>query len=213
MSDKIDLNALERKAYLAYYEDGLFDMGIGAAIAWISGVALTELDFPFYLWYILGVSVWTSAKNQITVPRMGYVKFRETRKGRVRKLIYVFILVLTLIMLAGVLLFKSAVALETPGWIFVIREYGDIMFGAILLGGGLMSVGYTTEVKRFTYYGIAAFTLHLLNHFLTVNPTWDIWQDMAPVNLLIGLVMLGNGYMHLRRFKEKYPLTGEPKYE
>ncbi|MBT3285236.1 hypothetical protein HN807_12240 [Candidatus Bathyarchaeota archaeon] len=213
MSDKINLKALERKAYLAYYEDGLLDMGIGAVLAWLGGVALTELDFPFYLWYILGVSVWTSAKKQITVPRMGYVKFRETRKGRVRKLIYVFILVLTFIMVIGVLLFKSTVAVETPGWIFVIRDYGDVIFGAIFLGGGLMSVGYTTEVKRFSYYGGSAFTLHLLNHFLTLNPTWDIWQAMAPVNLLLGIVMLGNGYMLLRKFKEKYPITGEPMHE
>ena len=49
----------------------------------------------------------------------------------------------------------------------------------------------------------------MLNHFLTLNPTWDIWQEMAPVNLLLGLVMLGNGYTLLRRFKKKYPPTGE----
>jgi len=211
LSDKIDLKALERKAYLSTHEDGLLDMGIGAVLAWIGAVALTDLDFPFYLWYILGGSVWTSAKKQITVPRIGYVKFRETRKGRVRKLIYVLILALTVIMVAGVVLFNAAD--EIPGWILVIRDYGDILFGAILLGGGMISVGYTTEMERFTRYGIAAFTLHLLNHFLTVNPTWDIWQAMAPVNLLLGLVMLGNGFMLLRRFKEKYPLTGEPKHE
>ena len=120
---------------------------------------------------------------------------------------------MTLVMVAGILGLRAAATIETPGLILIIRDYGDLMFGAILLGGGLISVGYTTEVKRFTYYGVAAFTLHLLNHFLTVNPAWDIWQAMAPVNLLLGLVMLGNGYMLLRRFKEKYPLTGVPENE
>jgi len=209
MNEKIDLKALERKAYLTYHEDGLLDLGIGAVLAWIAMVALVELNFPFYLWYIIGVSIWTTAKKQITVPRIGYVIFRETRKGRGRRLITVFMLILTLIMVAGVLGLRAALATETPGWILVIRDYGDILFGAVLLGGGLISVGYTTCVNRFTRYGVAAFMLHVLNHFITVNPIWDIWQEMAPVNLLLGLVMLGNGYMLLRRFKKKYPLTGE----
>ncbi|MES0325033.1 MAG: hypothetical protein ABUK18_04045, partial [Candidatus Bathyarchaeia archaeon] len=154
MSDKIDLKALERKAYLAYHEDGLLDIGIGAVLAWIAMVALVDFNFPFYLWYIIGVSIWTTAKKQITVPRIGYVKFRETRKGRGRRLITVFMLVLTLIMVAGVLGLRAALATETPGWILVIRDYGDILFGAVLLGGGLISVGYTTGVNRFTRYGV-----------------------------------------------------------
>ena len=77
----------------------------------------------------------------------------------------------------------------------------------------MVSVGYTTELRRFIQYGVAAFILHTVNHFITVNPGWDIWQAMAPVNLLLGLVMLGNGYILLRRFKEKYPLTGVPDNE
>ena len=36
MSDKINLKALERKAYLIYHEDGLLDIGIGAVLAWIA---------------------------------------------------------------------------------------------------------------------------------------------------------------------------------
>ena len=209
MSDKINLKALERKAYLIYHEDGLLDIGIGAVLAWIGLVALVEMDFPFYLWYIIGASIWTTAKKQITVPRIGYVEFRETRKGRIRRLILLFLLVLTVTMVAGVLVFRAAGAVKTPGWLITLRDNGDILLGAVLLGGGLLSVGYSTEVRRFTNYGIAAVTLHVLNHFVAVNQTWDIWQGMAPVNLLLGLVMLGNGYMFLNRFKKKYPLIGD----
>jgi hypothetical protein len=209
MNEKIDLKALERKAYFTYHEDGLLDIGIGAVLAWIAMVALVDFNFPFYLWYIIGVSIWTTAKKQITVPRIGYVKFRETRKGRIKRLISLFLLVLTVTMVTGVLVFKAAGAVESPGWLITQQNNGDILLGAVLLGGGLLSVGYSTEVRRFTNYGIAAVTLHVLNHFLTLNPTWDIWQGMAPVNLLLGLVMLGNGYMLLRRFKKKYPPTGE----
>ncbi len=213
MSDKIDLKALERKAYLAYHEDGLLDIGIGAVLAWIAIVALTDsdfTDFPYYVWFFIIVSTWTTAKQQITVPRIGYVEFRETRKDRTRKLISLFVLVLSITMVLGVLAFRASGVVETPGWLIALQNYGDILLGSVLLGGGLISVGYSTEVKRFTHYGIAAATLHVLNHFLTMNPTWDMWQGMGPVNLLLGLVMLGNGFMLLRRFKEKYPLTGEP---
>ena len=115
MSDKINLKALERKAYLIYHEDGLLDIGIGAVLAWIGLVALVEMDIPFYLWYIIGASIWTTAKKQITVPRIGYVEFRETRKGRIRRLILLFLLVLTVIMVAGVLVFRAAGVVETPG--------------------------------------------------------------------------------------------------
>jgi hypothetical protein len=213
MSDKIDLKALERTAYLAYHDDGLLDMGVGAVLAWLGIVTLTDLDFPFYLWYILVVTSWTGAKKQITLPRVGYVKFRETKRARIRRLMLLVALVLTVTMVAGVLAFKSVGSGGPPTWILAIRDYGDIMFGAVLLGCGLVSVGYTTELRRFTQYGVAAFILHVVNHFITVNPGWDIWQAMAPVNLLLGLVMLGNGYMLLGRFKEKYPLTGVPDDE
>jgi len=210
MNDKIDLKALERKAYLTYHEDGLLDIGIGSTLAWIGVVVLTDVDLPIYLWYIIGTTIWTTAKKQITVPRIGYVEFRETRKDRIRKLISLFVLVLSITMVLGVLAFRASGAVETPGWLIALQNYGDILLGSVLLGGGLISVGYSAEVKRFTHYGIAAATLHVLNHFLTMNPTWDMWQGMGPVNLLLGLVMLGNGFMLLRRFKEKYPLTGEP---
>ena len=210
MNDKIDLKALERKAYLAYHEDGLLDIGIGSTLAWIGIVALTDVDIPIYLWYLIGTTIWTTAKKQITVPRIGYVEFRETRKGRTRKLISLFVLVLTVTMVLGVLAFRATGAVEIPRWLIILRDYGDILLGSVLLGGGLISVGYSTEVKRFTHYGVAAATLHVLNHFITMNPTWEMWQGMGPVNLLLGLVMLGNGFMLLRRFKEKYPLTGEP---
>ena len=135
MSDKINLKALERKAYLIYHEDGLLDIGIGAVLAWIGLVALVEMDFPFYLWYIIGASIWTTAKKQITVPRIGYVEFRETRKGRIRRLILLFLLVLTVIMVAGVLVFRAAGVVETPGWLITLRDNGDILLGAVLLGG------------------------------------------------------------------------------
>jgi len=210
MNDKIDLKALERKAYLTYHEDGLLDIGIGSTLAWIGIVVLTDVDLPIYLWYLIGTMIWTTAKKQITVPRIGYVEFRETRKDRTRKLISLFVLVLSITMVLGVLAFRASGVVETPGWLIALQNYGDILLGSVLLGGGLISVGYSTEVKRFTHYGIAAATLHVLNHFLTMNPTWDMWQGMGPVNLLLGLVMLGNGFMLLRRFKEKYPLTGEP---
>ena len=101
-------------------------------------------------------------------------------------------------------------ALERKAYL-IYHEDGllDIGIGAVRARGGLLSVGYSTEVRRFTNYGIAAVTLHVLNHFVAVNQTWDIWQGMAPVNLLLGLVMLGNGYMFLNRFKKKYPLIGD----
>ena len=212
MSDKIDLKALERNAYLAYHEDGLLDIGIGAVLVWIAIVALTDsdfTDFPYYVWFFIIVSTWTTAKQQITVPRIGYVEFRETRKGRIKRLISLFLLGLTVTMVTGVLVLKAAGAVESPGWLITLQNNGDILLGAVLLGGGLLSVGYSTEVRRFTNYGIAGVTLHVLNHFLTLNQTWNIWQEMAPVNLLLRLVMLGNGYMLIRRFKKKYPPTGE----
>jgi hypothetical protein len=213
MTEKIDLKSLERKAYLAYHDDGLLDMGIGAVLAWLGFITLTDLGVPFYLWYILFVSSWTAAKRKVTVPRVGYVKFRETRRDRVQRLMLVIALVLTATMVAGVLGFKSVDSGGPPAWMLAVLDYLDIIFGAVLLGGGLVSLGYTTEIRRFTQYGVAAFTLHTANHFITVNPVWDVWQSMAPVNLLLGTVMLGNGYMLLRRFKEKYPLTGEPENE
>ncbi|MBT5643405.1 hypothetical protein HOJ44_09840 [Candidatus Bathyarchaeota archaeon] len=49
MSDKINLKALERKAYLAYYEDGLLDMGIGACTIYNTGkIRLIDLQRAGY---------------------------------------------------------------------------------------------------------------------------------------------------------------------
>ena len=76
MNPDMSKNPLRRKAYLAYHQDGIIDILIGATmIGFALWILLGYVLFTFISWLSFGFYV--QLKNTITVPRFGYVRFQQ----------------------------------------------------------------------------------------------------------------------------------------
>ena len=98
MSQKIDLKEIERKAFRSYFQDGLWDLFLGAMLLVMgSGIVFGGVievrgwgSAPLIIAAMIAVSAvivgaFWAAKKFITIPRMGLVKFGPEGEGRRRK--------------------------------------------------------------------------------------------------------------------------------
>lgn len=88
MPENLDLQALERKAWTSYFQDGLWEIVIGTILlvsalscalesAGVADGTRTAIYFPLMM--VLPPLILTLGKWYITLPRMGFVKFGERR--------------------------------------------------------------------------------------------------------------------------------------
>jgi len=104
MNAQLDLKAIEKKAYMRYHQDGIWDAYLGAIML---AMGLLMMEFVNIYWYcglmILACVGMTLAKKLITYPRIGFVKFnRERRQKKINTVI-----VLTISFLFGLGLYLA----------------------------------------------------------------------------------------------------------
>ena len=204
MTDGPNLKEIERKAYMAYHQDGLIDIvaavyilgfgvGIWLDVMWESGIGLV---LPATLIAVI-LPVWIAAKRKITLPRIGYVNFgiRGTNK--------LFAIFLGL-MVAGLgVFFVFNLAVFQGG----SREWLDIIFqnGLLVVGAGSLAVcalfGYSMGLKRLYAYGVIALTALVIGHFAGIF--------FAYILVALGILVMTTGITLLVSFVRKYPLKGD----
>ena len=202
MSDALDVDNLERKAYQAYNEDGLMDIMTGFLMAFIGYYVLSEVDIPFapYL-AIFGPAVWASLKKTVTEPRIGQVKFGPGRRTRQQKAIMVFAVAVNVLLLLSFFV-KTGPFLGM--WRTALSPYGVILVGSGVVSLILFTIGHFNEVSRFKGFAALSVPMFIAGHFLT-DPALDVYQRMAYVLIPLGLLMLAYGGVTLWRFVQKYP--------
>ena len=78
-----NLREIEKKAYMAYHQDGLLDIVVGVYVLGFGlGIFMDVIwDFSFGMGIIPAIliavilPIWIAAKRKITMPRIGFVKF------------------------------------------------------------------------------------------------------------------------------------------
>ena len=202
MSDALDVDNLERKAYQAYNEDGLMDIMTGFLMAFIGYYVLSEVDIPVapYL-AIFGPAVWASLKKTVTEPRIGQVKFGPGRRTRQQKAIMVFAVAVNVLLLLSFFV-KTGPFLGM--WRTALSPYGVILVGSGVVSLILFTIGHFNEIPRFKVYAAVSVPMFIAGHFLT-DPALDVYQRMAYVLIPLGLLMLAYGGVTLWRFVQKYP--------
>ena len=117
------LSEIEKKTYMSYHQDGLIDIFVGIYVLLFGSGILLNSVADFSTWFIfpaifpaIMVPIWISVKKQITMPRIGYVKFRS---GGANRLTAVFIGLLV----AGLGAFMAfTFASTTQAWASVLRD-------------------------------------------------------------------------------------------
>ena len=109
MAETINLKAIERRAWTSYFEDGLWDIFLGAMLL-IGGIR-SVTDYVWYTFLILPlILVLPLGKRFTTTPRLGLVKFGRSRKGKQEKAV-VALIISVLAIFALMLLPNSGLAL------------------------------------------------------------------------------------------------------
>jgi hypothetical protein len=201
MNIKTSLREVEKRTYMAYHQDGLLDIFVGVYVllfgSGISFMTMTEFSTWFLIPAIfpaLMVPIWVSAKKQITMPRIGYVKFGS--RG-VNKLMAVFIG----LMVAGLGAFMVFSFSSSQDWALTLRNL-IISNGMIIIGISAAAMsslfGYTMGLNRLHAYGILTLVLFLAGHFIVI--------PFGYILLAVGLVITINGFVLLTQFIRKFPL-------
>lgn len=201
MREEIDLEGLERKAYVSYHEDGLLDLFLGLGIIGFVETVFFDMTSTAGIIPALAILFYTLAKKRITIPRIGHVRF--SRGGNPRLMLLQGLLVVTLLLglLFGFLAWKAEVSGETPFWIkIVLEKYPHLIVG---LAGALLFclMAYATGMRR--YYLYAALMVALF------TGGWMVNIQAKRIALLCGVIIMGVGIALLIRFLKKHPRAKE----
>lgn len=193
MSEKIDVKKIERKAYMSYHQDGLWDIFLGAIIlAW--GVSMmTEMASMSGVWFVVLFPLLMAAKRRITYPRLGYAEVPRARKSKLQMTI-----LLGIVMLLGVLvllLWTSQLGSSSlRDW---LRRYFEIAFGA-MVAIVLCIMGLIHWIKRLYVYAVVMFLGFAGAHRFNFHMKFSF--------IAAGAIILLSGVVLLIRFLRKYPL-------
>jgi len=176
MAKQIDLKEVERKAYRSNFEDGLWDMFLGAML-FQSALGMVLYRQGWSELYILAAMLafvvvvliaFRLAKKYIIMPRMGLVQFGPARKARKRKLS----LILSLSLLLGIVVFAIAIA-----------AYANVANGSDFTN---WSPAIYIPFAAFTIFSVVVFSLaaYLLDYPRLYLYGWFFGLAM-PVNILL----------------------------
>lgn len=188
MNPDADLKKLERRAFLIFFRDGLWDICLGLFLVGWGVSIITDLSylsgtFFIVLWFlVLGLKKW------ITYPRIGYVK----TGSKEIKLKAQFAIALGVMALVGVLVFVLFSSDDRPEW---LGEYIPLFFNA-MLAFVVCAVASAMGVGRYYLYGILIFLAGAAHVWLD----WDWAYTFIGAGGLITLVGAGILIDFLRRY-------------
>ena len=198
----IKLKDVEKRTYISYHQDGLIDIFIGTYILLFATAILANNTLDLSTWFVIPaifpaliVPIWMGLKKRITVPRIGYVKFKTTGAN---KLTIVFIGTLV----AGLFAFFIFAFGSTQSWALelrnIITQNGMLFIG---LGAFIISslFGYTMGLNRLYGYGLLALTLFTILQAITFPFEYILFA--------IGLIIIICGIVLLTRFVQKFPIS------
>lgn len=203
MTEHIDLKALERKAYTSYHQDGIVDIFLGLAIV-IFGILLHPIliENMFYLmggFFITWFISYAIVKKSITVPRIGYVEFKPSRRYRL-------VFLLSFLVILNLAIFAIMAFGFTPELRAFLNQYGLLVI-AVVVGGLFVFFGCVTQIYRLCGYGAVAFLVFVITYFFVLYLSIPL--------IALGLVIAVTGFVLLFRFLRKYPKVkpGEESFE
>ena len=179
---------IQRKVYMTFFEDGLWDVVLGLfLLAWGFAI-LFDLGWLPGVGFVVFFYLALSLKQKIIYPRIGYARPAEQRKQRSRAVIAG---VVTLLL--GIMVFLLVVTGEVPQF---LRDYFELLFGTMLaIVVGL--VGYWWGIVRWYYYAGLVFAFATFNQWLGLSFELSF--------LIPGGVILFYGLIIFIRFLRKYP--------
>jgi hypothetical protein len=151
---------------------------------------ISDLSYMVGVFAALGIFIPRTGKSKHTYPRIGYIKFRGTR----RKNITVILLGVFVLGLFAFFIFGRD---QTTPLAVTIKDNFLIVIGFVW-GGALASAAFILNVNRYFLYALLVF----------LGVALSDWIGALGLNLIIvgsGIIIVG--ILILRRFIRKYPIV------
>ena len=209
MSAILDLKEVERRAFRSTYQDGLWDMYMGAIVMAMavfvhrpeSGYGPTNTVVMAVAFAVAGGLFW-AGKMYITVPRMGQVRFGPARKQKARTLaIILSLVVLTQAGIVGLTVLgrlNPEVGAKINGFLAGrgLMLLAVAALGSLFVGPPMILIAYFVDFPR-GYYIAAMMSLAVFLMILVNQPIYAV--------VIGGLIVLP-GLVLFVRFLKRYPL-------
>lgn len=189
-----ELRTIERKVYMSFFQDGLWDIFLGLFIVEWGLAILTEAAYlPGISFIGIYFAIW-GIKKWLTYPRIGYVRFSATSRRRITARFVVF---LTVVLLLGVMAGVLWGIGTRPQW---LDDYFPLIFNG-MLAAIVCFVAYWARVNRFYLHATLIFLGAVLH----------LWADTKYEFGFIGAggIILLTGLGFLIRFLRKYPRVAQ----
>lgn len=207
MNNQIDFKKLEMKAYLATYQDGLWEIWFGLFLVGSSISSLLATSDFLRILNTLVVAlaipflVFWFGKKRITTPRLGLVKFGEKRRAK-RKKFGIFMLALNLpVLLLWILSSSNSLPDALRDWLNTY--YGSPVAFSLIVLIFFIAGGAITGLRRFYLYGIILATgmfFFELSYIYNRGPI----GHFLPYCISGGLLLM-IGIINLIKFIRRYP--------
>jgi hypothetical protein len=189
-----ELQKIERKVYMSFFEDGVWDIFLGLFIlAWGLAILTEAAYLPGVSFLGIYFSIW-GIKKWLTYPRIGYVRFSSTSRRRITARFLIFGAFVFLLGVMAAVLWGIG---TRPQW---LADYLPLIFNGML--AAIVCFGaYWARVNRFYMYAVLIFLGAVLHKWLGIK--WEYgFIGAGGIIVLIGL-----GF--LIRFLRKYPLVAQ----
>jgi hypothetical protein len=207
MDSTISLKDLEKKAFRAAHQDGLWDIYIGLILLSMSILALsTENESSRFLSYglfFLGLGIayliFWGGKKYLTTPRLGQVKFgprRQRRKTIMSIVLAVIVFLQLVVVIATILLWKNPQWAAGPGFTNADRERLLVaIVGVLFVWPSITLIAYFNDFSRGYYIAL-----------LTAAAVFSlIWFGQPAYLIAAALLIIIPGVVLFVRFLRKYP--------
>lgn len=192
-----DLKKIERRAFLTFFRDGLWDICLGLfVIGWGVGL-VTEYGAFAGVWLMGLYFLVFGIKQRWIVRRIGYVKMNAvTKKVRWR-----FVLLLGITFLAGIAAFLLFSNNARPDW---LEDYFPLLFN-IMLGGLVSLIAAWMSLKRYYLYALLIILGGVVHVWLGIEWAYGFFAAGGIITIW-GIVLLIT-------FLKKYPTIESGKLD
>lgn len=194
MSDKRPFTYEDRAPYLAYFEDGIWDILLGIWLLTFALSLLLEAAFLPALVVILSLPLAWQLKQRLTLPRLQTLHYTPEQLGQDQRRTSIVVFWGELLMCLAILLF---IALwEKPAAAPWLVAWGWLPFGVMVA----LSIGLVGYLYRAMNWAIYAF---LLLVSVLASPWFGL--ELSGCIMLAGVLVLISGAGILRHFMQSHP--------
>lgn len=161
MNDDADLKQFQKRTYLSFFRDGLWDLCLGLfLVGWGAGLLWDQAAYGG-IWFAGLYFLALGIKRRWILPRTGYVKMAT----RTQRIYAGFVLLLGALALLGVFAFLLFNGDRRPAW---LEDYFPLLF-SFVIAVPVMFVGTWFMVRRFYAWALLVVAGGALTVWLDIN--------------------------------------------